>query len=362
MKAALLEGVDKIVLREVATPTIKPGSILLKVLACGVCGSDLRILSSGNSRVKYPAIIGHEIVGEVVAIGEGISVGEGISGFNKGDLLAVGADVPCGKCVWCTSGNGNCCDINYAIGYQFSGGYAEYCLLEPLVVSQGAIEKVPAAVSVEVATFMEPLACCINGFERIGFVPGKTVLIIGAGQIGCMLAILAKASGSKKVILVDVSDEKLLVAEKSMAAGEVSADHYVNNSKSGFKESVLALTNGQGADFIFTACSSADAQEQALSVLAKRGAINFFGGLPMSGPGAHNIYVSSNLLHYSECTLTGSHGSVPRQNHLAMELISSGRLANVLSGLITHRFKLDEIQKAFELRRDPKALRVVVFP
>ena len=137
MKAALLDGVDKIVLKEVATPTIKPGSILLKILACGVCGSDLRILSSGNNRVKYPAIIGHEIVGEVVAIGEGVS------GFSNGDRLAVGADVPCGECVWCTSGNGNCCDVNYAMGYQFSGGYAEYCLLEPLVVSHGAAEKVP---------------------------------------------------------------------------------------------------------------------------------------------------------------------------------------------------------------------------
>ncbi|MEK6978593.1 MAG: alcohol dehydrogenase catalytic domain-containing protein [Candidatus Micrarchaeota archaeon] len=351
MKAALLDGVDKIVLKEVATPTIKPGSILLKILACGVCGSDLRILSSGNNRVKYPAIIGHEIVGEVVAIGEGVS------GFSNGDRLAVGADVPCGECVWCTSGNGNCCDVNYAMGYQFSGGYAEYCLLEPLVVSHGAVEKVPQHVSSELATFMEPLACCINGFERIGFVPGKTVLVIGAGQIGCMLAMLAKASGSKKVILADVSDEKLSVAKKSG-----SADQYINNSKPDFKDSILGLTDDKGADFIFTACSSADAQEQALSVLAKRGAINFFGGLPTSGPGARNISVSSNLLHYSECTLTGSHGSVPRQNRLATELISSGRLFDAFSGLITHRFRLSEIQKAFELRRDPKALRVVVFP
>ena len=133
-------------------------------------------------------------------------------------------------------------------------------------------------------------------------------------------------------------------------------DQYINNSKPDFKDSILGLIDDKGVDFIFTACSSADAQEQALSVLAKRGAINFFGGLPTSGPGARNISVSSNLLHYSECTLTGRMDLFHARIALQRSLFPLGRLFDAFSGLITHRFRLSEIQKAFELRRDPKAL------
>jgi L-iditol 2-dehydrogenase len=151
MKAAVMYHLNDLRLEEIEKPVIKPNTILLKVYSCAICGSDLRILGSGNPRVKCPAIIGHEIAGEVV------SVGEGIEKFRIGDRVALGADIPCGKCEHCTAGRGNCCDQNYAMGYQFPGGFAEYCLLEPMMVNYGPIIKVPDNVSYDESALMEQL-------------------------------------------------------------------------------------------------------------------------------------------------------------------------------------------------------------
>lgn len=345
MKAAVLEELNKLIVREVGTPKIKAGSILLKIRACGICGSDLRIISAGSSRVKLPAIIGHEIVGEI------IDIGEGVTGFGKGERVAVGADVPCGQCAWCNSGMGNCCDTNYAMGYQFQGGYAEYCLLEPMVVKHGAIVHVPDGVSDEEATYMEPLACCINGIERIGTVKDRTVLIIGAGQMGCIMAMLAKAEGAKIVIISDVSEGRLALGRHA------AADGYVPNDGKKLESEIMRITENRGADVIFTACSIQEVQEQALRLVAKRGAINFFGGLPQH---SSKITVDSNIVHYRECIVTGSHGSVPRQNVAAMELIKSGKVE--VKKLTTHRFGLDSINTAIEMRKNPNALRIIISP
>ena len=116
MKAAVVEGLDIMSVQEVEKPVIDDNGVLVKVKACAVCGSDIRIFHSGNSRVRYPAIIGHEISGEVV------EVGKNVSRFSVGDRVAIGADVPCGECAFCEAGIGNNCQINYAMGYQFQGG------------------------------------------------------------------------------------------------------------------------------------------------------------------------------------------------------------------------------------------------
>src|ERR1035437_4121897 len=120
MKAAVLQALNEMTITEVPTPTPGQGEVLLKVRACAVCGSDVRIFHHGNPRVTPPVIIGHEVAGEVVAVGSGVDK------FAVGDRVAIGADVPCGKCEMCKGGFGNNCAINYAIGYQFPGGFAEY--------------------------------------------------------------------------------------------------------------------------------------------------------------------------------------------------------------------------------------------
>ncbi len=207
MKSAVLEGIDKITVKEVETPKITDDSLLLRVKACAVCGSDIRIYHYGNPRVKYPQIIGHEIAGDVV------DVGSRVKRFKPGDRVAIGADVPCGECSFCRDGIGNNCPINYAMGYQFAGGFAEYILVDPLVINYGPIHKIPDNLSYDEATLAEPLACCINGLELSWVSLGDIVVVIGAGPVGCMLAELAKVMGARKTIISQRSKVRLEMAK-----------------------------------------------------------------------------------------------------------------------------------------------------
>ncbi|MFA5138756.1 MAG: alcohol dehydrogenase catalytic domain-containing protein [Elusimicrobiota bacterium] len=346
MKAAIVQGKNDMVVKDVPTPGVVPDSFLLKVHACTVCGSDLRILESGNDRVKVPAIIGHEISGEIV------EAGPGLSGFRVGERIAVGADVPCGRCDWCLNGMGNCCDTNLAMGYQFAGGYAEYCLIEPTVVRFGPVARIPDGVDMEHAALAEPLACCINGLERVGLGPGQTAAILGAGPIGIMLVKLAKAFGSEWTLLADIDPGRL---QQARLAG---ADSYLPcGDAEAFVSGTLEATRGRGVDVILTACPAVEAQELALRIVAKRGRVNLFGGLPAT---ARDIRFSSNLLHYREASVTGSHGSTPVQHARALELIASRRVD--LSGMVTHRFPLDRIHDAFAAAKARLGLKAVVRP
>ena len=345
MKAAVVTGPGQMKVIDVERPAIEPGAILLKIEACAVCGSDLRIYETGNNRVSYPAIIGHEMAGEIV------EVGAGVEKFSLNDRVCLGADVPCGQCYWCLNGMGNCCEENYAMGYQFAGGFAEYCLIKPMVVSYGPVARVPAGLSLEEAALAEPLGCCLNGLERVSFKPGKSVLIIGAGAIGIMLAETARCFGSPMTMLADIDTNRL------EQAAPFNPDHLINSSQNDLLEVVRDLTGGQGADIIFTACPSPQAQELAVKAAAKRGSVNFFGGLAQN---AGNINISSNDVHYKELLLTGSHGATPVHHALALRLIASGRIK--VANLISHRFPLSEIDQAFEMVKQRKGLKVIVRP
>ncbi|HID96399.1 MAG TPA: L-threonine 3-dehydrogenase [Candidatus Latescibacteria bacterium] len=264
MKAAVLEDLNNMVVKEVEVPDIDEESMLVRVRACAVCGSDIRIFRHGNPRVHPPQIIGHEIAGEVV------EVGSNVKGFKVGDRVAIGADVPCGECEWCQNGLGNNCGINYAIGYQFPGGFAEYVVLNPITVRFGPVHKISGDLSFEEAALAEPLACCINGLElsRLGL--GEAVVIIGAGPAGCMLAQLSKVMGASKVIMSQRSKKRLQLAKK------FKADILISASEENFVDRVLKETGGKGADVVVTACASSQAQEEALLVVKNRGRVNFF--------------------------------------------------------------------------------------
>src|SRR5659263_395825 len=174
MKAAVFEGIDQMVVKEVPTPEIDENSVLVKVMACAVCGSDIRIFHHGNNRVNPPAILGHEIAGQIVAVGSKVTK------FKPGDRVAIGADVPCGECVFCEAGIGNNCQTNYAMGYQFAGGFAEYVLLNRTVVNFGPVHKLPEHVSFEEGALAEPLACVLNALELSPIKLNDTVVLIGA--------------------------------------------------------------------------------------------------------------------------------------------------------------------------------------
>ncbi len=347
MKAAVYTGLNQIAVQEVPEPVLSdPYGVILKVHTCSVCGSDLRIFHHGNPRVKPPQVIGHEIAGEVVA------VGGDVQHLRVGDRMAVGADVPCGECHWCREGLGNNCQVNYAIGYQFHGGYAEYMPLNATTVRFGPVHKIPEGLSYEVAALAEPLACVINGLEMSQIRLGDTVVVIGAGPAGIMLMKLARSFGATSVIGVQRSRVRI-----PQALALSGADTIFCSQDGDPVQAVLELTAGEGADVVITANSSVETHLQSLKMARQRGRINYFGGLPAGSP---PVEMATNLIHYRELLLTGSHGSVPRQHRIALELLARG----VIDGkaLITHRFVLGDIVTAFATAEGHSGLKVVVSP
>jgi L-iditol 2-dehydrogenase len=345
MRAAVLEELNRLAVKEVPDPQIGPGEILVRVRACAVCGSDVRIYHHGNPRVRPPQILGHEIAGDVIAVGDGVNE------FAVGDRVATAADVPCGVCEYCRQGTGNNCAINYALGYQFQGGFAELLPLNRITVDYGPVHRIPDGMSYEAATLAEPLACCLNGLERSFLRPGETVLIIGAGPAGILLAEAATALGAGLVILAQRSPRRL-----ELARG-FRADAFIPTDQMDLTPAVMELTRGRGVDIAITACASPEAQEQALTVVRARGRVNYFGGLPR---GSRPVSLDSNVIHYKECYIHGSHGSVPRQHKVALDLLAKGSIR--ADGLITHRFPLERIADAFAAQEQRLGLKVVVEP
>ena len=345
MQAAVWHGPKDIRVEARPIPEAIAGSVVLKVEACAICGSDLRIWREGNNRITEPRIIGHEIAGQVVA------VGAGVDRFQIGDRVSVGADIPCGKCKQCLAGRANCCETNLAMGYQFDGGFANYVRLDPIVVSLGPVQRFGAALSYELAALAEPLACCINGYERALFQKGNTVVVFGGGPIGLMLALLGRRYGASQTILVEPN------SLRRDPASRIAADVVIDPTTEDPVARVKELTNDLGADTVFTACPAVETHEQAIAMLAKRGVVNFFGGLPKS---SRAISILSNAIHYQESYITGSHGSTPEQHKSALEMIENGSID--LRQMITHHVLLSDIGHGLEAATAGEAIKVIVQP
>ena len=345
MRAAVLEGLESLVVQEVPTPEVDDDSILVRIAACAVCGSDIRMFHHGNPRLKPPAIMGHESAGEVAAAGKNVTK------FASGDRVCIGADVPCGECVFCEAGIGNNCQINYAMGYQFPGSFAEYVLLNRTVVNFGPVHHVPDHVSLDEAALAEPLGCVLNALELSPIRFGDTVVIIGAGPIGCMIIEVAWKMGAGKVIMVQRSRPRLENARK------FGADVCVCSSEEDAVERVKAETDGLGADVILTACPSPQAQIDAIAMAKNRARVNFFGGLPKD---QSQVTLDTNVIHYKELFICGAHGCMPRHHQQAIGLIASGVID--MAQYISHRFPLDQVTDAFAMAESHAGMRVVVQP
>lgn len=347
MKAAVVEALGILVVKDVPDPELIPESVLIRVEACAVCGSDLRIFRKGDPRATLPRIIGHEIAGTVEA------VGSGTAGFAVGDRVAVAPGHGCGVCRWCRAGMGNVCvDPRPSIGYASSGGFAELIVPPANVVANGFVNRIPDGVPFEHASLAELLACCLNGQEQASVGAGDTVLVLGAGPAGCMHVELARARGASKVLLSQRSPERLELARERFGPDAVFA-----GDGSALAAWVMAETGGFGADVVIVAAPSARAQEAALQLCAPRGRISFFGGLPKDD---RHITIDANLVHYKELRLTGASSSLGRQNREALELIARGRVH--ADRYLTHRFPLERTAEAFAAVEARQAIKAVVVP
>ena len=348
MKAAFLVGKERFEIREIERPKCGPGEVLVRVKACAICGTDLRIFR-GKKRVDVP-ITGHEISGVVE------EVGEGVENISVGDRVVIETVVGCGECDACKRGEENRCRRKYkAIGYQYNGGFAQFILMPREAVKQGCVIKIPDNVSFEEAAIVEPFSCVINGWHPFkNRNPGFTTVVIGAGIIGMLHVEYAKQLGSR-VILVNRSAPRLMLAQKI----GLPADEFVDASKCDPVKKVKELTNDLGADVVICAASSKEVQRESLEMAGVDADISFFAGLPKDDP---YTTLNTNLIHYNELHVHGANASNRKQYLEAIDLIASGKV-NVKK-FITHKFPLEKITEAIRTLEDRRlnAIKVIIDP
>ena len=347
MRAALYYGIEDIRIEDIPQPHPGEGEALLRVGAASICGTDLRIYANGHHRIPQGIrrILGHELAGEIVEIGPGVS------GLRPGMRVGVAPNMGCGTCAQCVSGWTNLCSDYTAFGISLDGGFAEYMLITAAALRQGNVAAIPETVPYAAAALAEPLSCCYNGQEAVRLGPDDVVLIVGAGPIGLMHALLAKLSGARAVIISEVSEARL---QQAAAHG---VDVLVNPEREDLSRVVMEASSGQGASVVIVAAAAPRAQEQALELAGRQGRINFFGGLPKDRPW---VQINSNLIHYKQLVVTGTTGSNVRQYRSALNLISMGRAQ--MEPLVSARLPLDRLHEGIERARAGQELRIVVEP
>ena len=346
MKALVLYGPGDYRVSEWELPQCPDRGLLVKVLACGLCGSDLRTLGSGHRNIVYPRIIGHEIAGIVEETGKSYT-GE----WKKGDTLAIGPMVYCARCVFCRQGRHELCSDTREIAQQWNGGFGEYIAVPGEAVAFGAISRIPEGLPPSLATLSEPASSCIHAQMKAGISLGDCVVIFGCGPIGCMHVVLARARGARKIIVVDVSDDRLGMC------GQFGPDLCINSAHEDLNECVARETGGMGADVVITANPVGATQVQALEIAKKGGRVVFFGGLPHgdSKPG-----IDTNLIHYKGLTVIGISTFNLEHYRLALECLFTGVIP--AKKIVTHILPLVDADKAIRLAKEGKALKIVLEP
>ncbi|OGO43245.1 MAG: alcohol dehydrogenase [Chloroflexi bacterium RBG_16_60_22] len=340
MRVAVWYSNRDVRLEERPVPEIGPGELLVRVIASGICGSDVM---EWYRLDRAPLVLGHEIAGEVV------EVGEGVTRYKAGDRVAVAHHVPCNTCRYCLAGNHTACETLRRTSFD-PGGFAGYVRLPAINVDRGVF-LLPDDVSYEEATFVEPLACVLRGQRRAGLRPGQSVLVIGSGISGLLHIQLARALGAGRITAVDISDYRLGAAKKLGAdavfpAGEFSPDK-------------LRQENGSWlADLVIVSTGAAAAVGQALASVERGGTVLFFAP---TGPGVTFPLSINNVFWRTDVTLTTSYAGAPADYAAALELVRARRLP--LGEMVTHRLGLGETGRGFALVAGAgESLKVIIEP
>jgi L-iditol 2-dehydrogenase len=344
MLAAYVTGSTKIEVRETPTPTLPEDGILLSVKACGVCGSDLRRWREGPYPGSENLIAGHEISGVVTA------VGSEVSDYSIGEHLAIAPDVHCGKCYYCSHGLYNLCDNLRLIGITpgYNGGFAEMLVLTGEILRNGIVHRPSPALTHPQAALAEPLSSVLASHETAETTLGDTVVVMGAGPIGCLHIAVARARGAR-VILSEPNAVRRQIAER------FDPELIIDPMSQDVVGAVRQMTGGRGADIAICANPVAATHTQAVEIVRKRGKVILFGGLPKASP---MTTLDGNRLHYNEIRVIGTFSYHPSFHALALETIERGLINS--DYIITHSFPLNEIDRAFQVAASGEALKVMV--
>src|SRR3990172_9344081 len=337
MKAALLYGKEDIRLEQASLPEMEREGLLIRVLTCGICGSDSRMFLNGPKACYInPIILGHEICGEVV------EVGPGITDYRAGDLVGIAPIIPCMHCHACSHGQDNICATAKVIGCNVHGAMGELMYIPSQMVRVGGAVKLPAGASHREAALAELIGCVRHGLRQVGIEAGDQVLVIGGGAIGATFVQLARLMGAK------VTSSELLPRRRDLVL-EMGAVEAVDPTAVDLKSRY-----GYAFDRVIVATASLPATQQAFDLVRAGGSLLFFSGY-LKGA---TLDMQLNDVHYRELHLHGSIDCTIQDYQNAVSLLPQLRMGE----LVTDVYSLGQTVEAFYAPREPEAIKVVIEP
>jgi len=339
MRVAMYYNNRDVRLEEMPTPQIGPGELLVKVMASGICGSD--VMEWYRIR-KAPLVLGHEIAGEIV------EVGENVEQYRLGDRVFVSHHVPCNTCRYCLNGQHTVCETLHTTNFD-PGGFAEYLRVPRLNVDRGVF-LLPDEVSFEEGVFIEPLACVVRGQRVARLQPGQTVLVLGSGVSGLLHIALARALGAGRIVATDINEYRLDAAQRFGADVAIHA-------KDDVPARLCQANEGRLADLVIVCTGAFPAFVQALQSVDRGGTVLFFAP---TEPGV-DLPVPVNDFWRNGITLMPSYGNSPLDAVVAIELIRARRVP--VREMITHRLSLAETGLGFRLVAEAgESIKVIIEP
>jgi L-iditol 2-dehydrogenase len=330
---------------EVPMPALPKGGALLKVLSCGLCGTDKRIFSEGHFHIEpdQPRILGHEIIAEI------FELDQHNHSYKVGQRVTIAPNFGCGTCRICQKGYTQLCETYDAFGISIDGGFAQFMAVPEIALRQGNVIPIPEEFSNDEGAMIEISTCSYRGLSVCNPKKNDSVLIIGGGAVTYLMCRWARTFNVEKLIVSVIDD----------AWGELSKrgepDVIINSRKENLKERLFEETNGLGADVVMVACSAKDMDEIAPDLASIQGHVNFFGGLPKQDA---IVCINSRAIHYREVTVTGTTGANVDWIKRTIEAYQAQPFDLELG--ITHHFPLVDIQQAFKVSPNTPRLKTII--
>jgi len=340
MSSIYFLGDKRFEVRENKPKALAKDEVLVKVAACGICGTDVHIYhgEEGSAAVTPPVVLGHEFSGIVEA------VGGGVTSLKAGDHVSVDPNIYCGQCCYCRKGKKQLCENLQAIGVNRDGGFAEYC-----ICPESQCFKLDVRVPLEYGAMAEPLSCCLHGIDRAGIRQGDTVSVIGGGAIGLIMVQLAKLAGASKVILSEPVD-----ARRSIGL-QVGADFAVNPAGEDLCAKIREFTDSDGVDVVIECVGNIVATKQAFEMAKPGASILLF-----SVPKPDAVYNLSLMdVFKKELNIYGSFIN-PDTFQRAVDMINSSRIQ--FGPIITHKYPVEQLEDAILMQMSSASIKVLVAP
>ncbi len=336
MKVALFEKPLHLTITQKKLRSLDKNEVLVRVMACGVCGTDLHIVE-GSSRSTPPVVLGHEYAGTIE------EVGREVRNFAPGDKVAIDPNISCGSCYFCRRGEVHLCEHLRALGVDIDGGMAESS-----IVPVGQLYRLPKSMSEEKAAFIEPLSCAVHGIDRAHIRTGDTVVVLGGGTVGLLLLQLARISGASRIIVIEPLEWKRTIAKKS------GADIILDPTKEKAKDLVMDLTK-VGADVVIECVGKPETVALGFELVRRGGTLELFGVCPVG----MKVPFEPNSVYFKELTVVGSYVN-PHTFDRSVSLLSENRIS--IEHFLITQFPLDGVHEALQSLRDGKTIKSLINP